>query len=149
MERKQQHSIIFWAPKMGWGEDQGEEAVCHHLMWFLFPLGCLRTQGLYCHPGSFIYNCPGLLEDDLGISCLGECRVALGALVEGAGCRMWLRFPRCAFLMAWWDFRVQVPFINITMYSYSRKWKLTPWQALLVTRMLIREQGSGDKKKEE
>lgn len=54
---------------------------------FVPPSGCLWTQGLYCHPGSFTYNCPGLLENDLGIPCLGEYRVASGTW-EGAGGRM-------------------------------------------------------------
>ena len=42
---------------------------------FSFPLGSLWTQDLYCHPGTFAYNCPGLLEDDLGIQHPGKCRV--------------------------------------------------------------------------
>lgn len=83
------HSMFFCAPKTGMGRRLRRRCLpvvtsCG----FCSPLGCLWTQGLYCHPGSFIYNCPGLLEDDLGIPYLGECRVASGALVEGAGCRM-------------------------------------------------------------
>jgi hypothetical protein len=54
---------------------------------FCSPLGCLWTQGLYCYPGSFIYNSPGLLEDDLGVPHLGECIIASGTSVEKAGCQ--------------------------------------------------------------
>lgn len=80
--------MFFGAPKTGGGERARERMLsavtsCD----FCSPSGCLWTQGLYCHPGSFTYNCPGLLENDLGIPCLGEYRVASGTW-EGAGGRM-------------------------------------------------------------
>ena len=43
---------------------------------FCSPIGSLWTQDLYCHPGTFAYNCSGLLEDDLGVQHPGKCRVA-------------------------------------------------------------------------
>lgn len=42
---------------------------------FCSPLGSLWTPGLYCHTGTFVYNSPGFLEDDLGIQCPGKSRI--------------------------------------------------------------------------
>lgn len=42
---------------------------------FCSPLGSLWTPGLYCYAGTFVYNSPGFLEDDLGIQCPGKSRV--------------------------------------------------------------------------
>lgn len=139
--------MFLGAPKTGGGERTREKMLSAVTSRdFSSPSGCLWTQGLYRHPGSFTYNCPGLLEDDLGIPCLGECRVASGTWERGRGAGRDWGLPAVksrAFLIAWWDFRVQVSYITITMYSRSRKRKSIPWQALSVTRICCDEQRTG------
>lgn len=84
-----QQTIFLQAPKKrGEGNilDNNKRVLFVVTPWnFCAPLGSLRTPGLHCHPGTFAYNCPGLLEDDLGIQCPGKSCITFVTVLSFLG----------------------------------------------------------------